>query len=681
MIYDEERQMYKAPEDSIYFASDEQPEQPDGFGLTQEDRDTLITKIRKHAATCHSYWDSLYELMETDWGLYSGEGQWTEEASAARRNRPKLTLNQLPKFVKRVVAQTKKEPPGIKLAPREEGDKLKADIATGLIRYIEDSSGSKYAYAHALECAVIGGLGWIKGTINDEGNKILIKKVKDPFQFMIDPDSEEADGSDANYFIAHTKKQDGKKKLDCYEYWFKDEDGTVKWAIIEGVEVKDYGTFPGTIIPIFPVYGEDISYRNKRVVKGVIRDLIDAQRTYNYIKSQEVETVALTPKSPVIAQEGSLDGYEDSWRKASKTPVDILYYRQKNDQGEEVSPPQFAQSNPSIQWAPQITQSAQQDMREISGIYDTNMGADDRMLSGTAIIAKQQAGESAEYTYTEHLMATLQQIGRWVLQMVEPIMGDQHVIRILGEDGKQESINLDQPQIDPQTGAPVTLDLNFDELDISVSSAPAYATQREAGAQAIQDIMTAIPSSAQYIADIALRNLDVPGAQEAANRLKKMLPTELQGDDTEPGMVPEQVVEQIMQQSEQTIQEQQAIIEQMKTQMVALSMELQNQTQAKLATEQIKSQTQIAVAQIKEAGADQRKIADIEADTEADNKQIIFDAQKANQSFALEVAKMQKPETPKGPNTVSISTTTVNPQVTPTRAPEPMVFKQPIGEQ
>jgi hypothetical protein len=677
---------YSSPDDSQFLEAigvdekEDDSQEVSEFGLSKEEEAKLIKRASKASKEAHSYWDSIYDLMEDDWDMYSGLSQWTEEASNARRNRPKLTLNHLPKFVKRIVAETKKNPPGAKLAPREAGDKLKADIGSGVVRYIEDCSGAKYAYSHALECAVIGGLGWYKGTFDDK--KIILKKVKDPFYFQMDPDAEEVDGSDAKYFIAHTKKKDGKKVIDCFEYWFKDED-EVKWAIIEGNTIKDYGIFPGQIIPIFPVFGEDMSFRDERIVKGIIRDMTDAQRTYNYIKSQEVETVALTPKSPVIAMEGQLEGFEDDWRKASKSPVDILYYK-KPKQGEQSVPPSFGGAKPDTTWAAGITSGAQQDLREISGIYDTNLGSDDRAMSGKAIIAKQDAGDASQYTYTEHLMATIQWSTKWILGMIKPVLGDKQVLTILGEDGKQSVIDTRTPQVDPVTGQPVMLDLDFGEMDISVSSGPAYATRREAGANAMQEIMVAIPNSANLIADLAVRNLDVPGAEEAADRLKRALPPEIRDPQPEQaGMVPQAMVDQIMGQSEQTIQQQQEVINKMAQQLQSLQLELQNQTNVELSKQQINSSTQIAVAQIKESGADGRKMAEIQAKAESDNKKIIADAQKTNQKMALDaqkiVADASKPVPQAVPNTVSISNTTVNPEPVQPAPLQPLVMKAPFN--
>ena len=119
--------------------------------------------------------------------------------------------------------------------------------------------------------------------------------MKDPFTWFIDPDSEEADGSDAKYVVSHSRKKDGKKIVECYEYWWKEE-GKVFWAIIEGNEVLEFGEFPSEYIPIVPVYGIDVQYRDNRTVKGIIRDLRDPQSSYNYMKSQEMETIAIRLK-------------------------------------------------------------------------------------------------------------------------------------------------------------------------------------------------------------------------------------------------------------------------------------------------------------------------------------------------------------------------------------------------
>ena len=676
---------YNPEEDSVEYSSpDEFYENQDDAvdeetGLTGSEKVKIIKKAQKCARQAHSYWDDKYDEIEKDWDFFDGTDnkQWSAEAQQKRKNRPMLTFNQIPKFVSKVTAESKKNPPSIKLSPRENGDKLKADIGMGLIRYIEDSCGAKYAYTHALQCAAIGGLGWLKITYDE--NRIFIKKVKDAFSWYIDPDSEESDGSDAKYFISHTRKKDGKKILECYEYWWKDKKDKVYWAIIEGNEVLEYGEFPSKYIPIIPVYGMDIQYKDNRTIKGIVRDLRDPQSSYNYMKSQEMESVAMAPKPFVAAPEGQIDA--DRIKDYHRLGINVLEYKTTDNNNNNVTAPNFATATPNIAWMQQITSGAQNDMREVSGIYDTALGANTKVMSGTAMIAQTTNAEAGQYNFTENLQASIQQSGKIVISLINPIMGEQGMIRILGEDGQQSLIDLGVPQFDPITGQPVMIDLNFDEMDISVSSAPAYATRRDAGAQAIQDIMQAIPEKAAILADIAVSNLDVPGATEAAKRLKMTLPPEMQQADV--GMVPQAMVDQIMQVSEQSLTESQNVIAQLRGEIARLNALIETDS----ISEQMKANISLTQEAMRQAGNDRRKAMELEAKANSDDKKIFADANQQNQQIIAEsqkqnqqlmakaVGERQKAELeitkqamanqkPESPNSVTISNTEVN-QPTP----------------
>lgn len=632
---------YESPEkfyDKELSDEEEMSEKDPDTGLTEAEKVKIIKKATRASKEAHAYWDPKYEEMEKDWEFFDGtdQRQWSTEALSARgKKRPTLTYNQLPKFVSKVTSESKRNPPSIKLAPREKADGFKADIGMGLVRYIEDSCGAKYAYSHGLQCAAVGGLGWIR--VAYDTKSIYIKKVKDPFSWMIDPKSEEANGSDAKYFIHHERKKDGKKILECYEFWWKEKGSDkasdkVFWAIIEGQEILDYGEAPGPHLQIVPVYGLDLQYRDERTVKGIIRDLRDAQSTYNYVKSQELENLATAPKSFVVMKQGTVDEtLAKDWRAVNVNIVEIKSNDNANNQTEI---PNLAAAMPNISYMQQVSSGAIQDLREISGIYDTALGADSKVMSGAAIVAKSANAEAGQYNFTENLQASIQQVGKIVISYIKPIMGEMSVVRILGEDGKQSLIDFSVPQVDPVTGAPVTLDLNFDDMDISVSSAPAYATRRDAGAQALQDIMTAIPTQAGILADLAVANLDVPGAVEAARRLKMTLPAEMQQADA--GSVPQAMMDQVMQASEQTIQEQAAAIEKLKAQLTQVQQQLDSNLLIAGVTQQQKSSTELAKEAMRQAGADRRQEIEVGSKSQSDNKKIMSDAQLQNQKIAAE---------------------------------------------
>lgn len=630
-IPEEDNVEFKSPEE--FYEQMGKDEIDEETGLTGSEKVKIIKRAQKYAKQAHSYWDEKYEEIERDWDYYDGSDskQWSTDALTKRKNRPTLTFNQLPKFVSKVTAESKKNPPAIKLSPRENGDRFKADVGMGLVRYIEDSCGAKYAYTHALQCAAIGGIGWVKVTYDE--NRIYIKKVKDAFSWFIDPDSEEADGSDAKYMISHSRKKDGKKIVECYEYWWK-EDDKVYWSIIEGNEVLEYGEFPSPYLPIVPVYGMDIQYRDNRTIKGIIRDLRDPQSTYNYMKSQEMESVAMAPKPFVSVPEGVLDA--ERIKDFHRLGINVLEHKSTDALNNPVSEINFSTAQPNIAWMQQITSGAQNDMREVSGIYDTALGSDTKVMSGAAIIAKTSNAEAGQYNFTENLQNSIQQIGKIVISLIKPIMGEHGMIRILGEDGQQSIINLEVPQIDPITGEPTMIDLDFDEMDISVASAPAYATRREAGAQAIQDIMQAIPEKAGILADIAVSNLDVPGAIEAAKRLKMTLPPEMQQADA--GMIPQAMADQIMQVSEQTIQQQQNVINQLRAEVAKLNALIETDS----VNAQVEANTTLTQEAMRQAGNDRREALKLDAKANSDDKKIYADANKQNQQIIAESQKQNQ---------------------------------------
>jgi len=623
------------------------PDRATGLNPMQERK--LREKAEADFSAADSYWGGHYREMRTDWEFYGGKDQWTMEAKLARQGRPVLTIPVIPKFVKRIVAETKKNPPAVKLNPREDSDVNKAEIGMGLVRYIEDVSGAKYAYSHGLECAAVGGLGWIRGKMDLKRRTLRVEKVKDPFRYYMDPDAEREDGSDANYFISRYKKTRNREVTWCYEYWWKEympeekADG-VFWALVEGDRVIDYGRFPGEIIPIFPVIGEDVNYDGERVLKGIVRDMVDAQRSYNYLKSQEVETIALSPKAPIMAEEGTIPKeYERDWNNCTKNPTKVLKYRMTNTDGEPAkSPPQFLTGmKVDTQWIREAAVGAINDLKEVTGIYDTALGSDSRELSGKAIIAKQITADAGQFTYTEHLQMTIQQIGRWMMQVIPYVYKGERAIRILGEDGKLRSVDLDRPMGEntPEEDQ-VPMDLDFTEMDISVASGNSYATRREAGVDAFQSIMQAIPETASVIADLAVKNMDIPWASEAAERLHAILPPEVKAAEKAPkGFVPASQLQQAMEMFEQAKAANTQIQEQMQARIVALEGELKNQIQGRIAAERIKGEYGLAEVQIKEMNANQREAMKVQADVEKSSAKIQTDLIREVGARARDAAK------------------------------------------
>jgi hypothetical protein len=90
------------------------------------------------------------------------------------------------------------------------------------------------------------------------------------------------------------------------------------------------------------------------------------------------------------------------------------------------------------------------------------------------------------------------------------------------------------------------------KYDVTVSSGPSYATQREETREIMIEIMRAMPESAPILGDVLMEHMDFQGADKVAKRLKKMLPPQaLEGED---GAAPPAIPPEIQQQIEQGTQ-------------------------------------------------------------------------------------------------------------------------------
>lgn len=167
------------------------------------------------------------------------------------------------------------------------------------------------------------------------------------------------------------------------------------------------------------------------------------------------------------------------------------------------------------------------------------------------------------------------------------------IAKIVGDDSTEDQVQIGG--FNQKSGK--KYDLGDGEFDITVTMGAANNTKREEATEAIMELIRAVPAITPMIYDIFIGNMDFPGAQAIADRLKKTIPAELleeAGGEQEMAMKIQQATTQLKQDQE--------IIQALQQQMQQLSMELQTkgmENKTKLEIAQIDANTKIAVANIK----------------------------------------------------------------------------------
>jgi hypothetical protein len=338
----------------------------------------------------------------------------------------------------------------------------------------------------------------------------------------------------------------------------------VMQRIMTGAEVLDEIEWAGRYIPIVPVYGDDLIIDGKRKLRSLTRDAKDAQRMFNYWRSASTELVALAPKAPWVGPKGFAEADPEKWATANTASHSFIEY------DGDVGPPQRQPFAGVPAGALQEALNASDDIKTITGIHDASLGARSNETSGRAIMARQREGDVSTFHYIDNLARAIRHAGRILIDLIPKTYATPRVVRILGPDLKPSVVKVNQPfdveQKDPQTGQLQAIskiyDLTAGKYDLTVKAGPSFTSRREEAATQMIELIRAFPAAAPVVGDLFAENLDWPGADQIAERLRSMLPPNLRGEAA-PSPEMEQA-KQVIEQGAQAMQAMQAELDQLK---------------------------------------------------------------------------------------------------------------------
>lgn len=313
---------------------------------------------------------------------------------------------------------------------------------------------------------------------------------------------------------------------------------------ITGLEVLEEYECVGRYIPLVPLLGKTTNINGKFLTRGLVRKAKDAQRMYNYSRSTAIEVTALQPKQPLMATPAMIKGHEDRYRNlmTSNDPVLLFNF----DQGQKPFREPPAQPSGALLTDVQISSD---DIKSTTGIHDASLGARGNETSGRAIRERQLQGNIATYEFVDELVESIKYTGEIFCDMIPKIYDTERQIRILGEDDAEEIKVINKPQLDLQTGETVMInDLNRGHYDIKVTTGPSFSTRRSETAEQLGTLFGQNPAMAQLGADIYFKSLDLVGADELVERVRK---SGIKQGVIEPNDEEQQKISQAQQQEQQ----------------------------------------------------------------------------------------------------------------------------------
>lgn len=342
----------------------------------------------------------------------------------------------------------------------------------------------------------------------------------------------------------------------------------IKWAMMTAGEIiphpdtdEKINKWPGKYIPIIVELGKTVNIQGEEKSRGMVRHARTPQQMYNYFSSVTTEQALLIPKAPYLMTATMMGKYQSMWDQANTRNFMYLLYdadpAAPTGMPKREIPPQL-----STAYA-EIKAQMEHDIMSGMGIYQASLGDAGQEKSGRAILARQRQGNIGSYTFTDKFQSSYVYSTKVIIDLIPYVYDTEMVMRIRGEDdvektvpinARPDPINPGRPAIPmdtvddkllskPREGITQYInDLTVGKYDIAVTIGPSYTTQREEAAEVLNDLIKGLPPQQSVVlTDLLIKNLDMPQGDEAAERLKKMMPAGIIEQDGEQPITPQQV--------------------------------------------------------------------------------------------------------------------------------------------
>jgi hypothetical protein len=642
------------------------------------DRDT-IADAKERFRLAHDSESENREAQLDDLMFARMGDQWPAAVRRQREleGRPCLTINRLPAFARQVVNDARQNKPAIRIRPADSNADIKtAEIYTGLIRNIEQSSNADVAYDTALESAVYTGVGYFRIKTDYAHDDtfdldICIERVANAFTVYGDPMSQAADASDWRYgFVTEMLSTEDfharyGKETQASDWSADGDDKDSLWLTEDSVRIAEYWDREEYLKPIVALSNGQVISANQYkqhqglwLAQGV--QVVGERDTRCYKVTQTLMTGTevleknawpgkYIPIVPVYGDEVNVQGkryFRSLIRDARDSQSMFNFWRTASTELVALAPkapfigprgafdgdPKWQSANtkshPYLEYEGGIPPQRQPFAGVPAGALQEALNSSDDMKAILGIYDASLGARSNETSgraimarqregdvSTFHFIDNLSRAIKYAGRcLIDLIPAVYNKPRMLRVLGEDGSVENVQVNGQPDEYGQV-YELARGKYDLVVDTGPSFSSKREEMSQFLLEFMRSAPQAGPLVMDMVAKSMDFPESDKIARRFQSMLPPQIQQMESqgEKADSPEVLMQQLLQAQGQL----QQMGQQMQQMQQALEME-QVKAQADLQAEREKTQMQIQAeiekSRIKAQSEIQKAQLDIEGD-------------------------------------------------------------------
>lgn len=634
--------------------------------MTNDNPEQLLKRLKDEYDRDVSAFSETKERMEYDLRMSMGSSKdhWDKNDDINRGSqRAKLAIPVLNKYVDRVVGSYSASPFGIVYTPNTSNPEAKniAKVKQSVVRGIEEQSKAVTAYMGALKHSASCGYGYFYLTTKDVNNLTMpaIEWIDDPRAVVFDRNSRKPDGSDAEraYYAttmsySEAKRQFGADVKDAHGMsWMPDanlkkdsddcqlvfvweknfETKTTNVYKIVGNKLVDEFELKTSKLPIFRVAGRMALIGSKPQFISIIHNAVGAQKMLDYSASMTLERLARSPIPSWVAPIEAVGDDLASWSTANTNNASIRTYREYTQDGKPITKPFRDNEAVNLSDVVQVMQTFTQFIDQIVGVPSAEKVSNE---TAEAALIRKRESEQGEAEIFQHLADAIVCCGECLNELLSDIMVSPRIMPV--KDGKElKMLEVDNTLFQMATES------------VGVEAGPLMRSERKeklTKALAMQPILGA---DSKLLWGAIAENVDdidegVAGAMKIASEAHAQMITAVANPNDA-----EALNQQLMQTQEQMAQ-MQASLDQANLyvqQQDAKIFALEQNAEATILKAQMDNDTKVLIERIKQAGADQRLIAEINAEYQAQQQKYMAEVAKTAASAPkFEIVEGVKPD-------------------------------------
>jgi len=315
----------------------------------------------------------------------------------------------------------------------------------------------------------------------------------------------------------------------------------VQYVISDVSILEGPNDWAGSDFPFVIIYGDYVVVEGKPQWCGVARYMKDPQRAHNWAMTSVFESIAKAGEEFTWVTAKQAENQAQHWADADRKN---LKYRLYNADPQSGGPPQRS-GEPQVPVALiQAAQMSTDEMKASSGIFDASIGNQSNETSGRAIANRAAQGRIATFNFQDNMLKGVRRTYEILNNLIPKIYDTRRSIRILGEDGTEKFVQINDG----------VNDLNRGKYDLTITAGPSFATQRMEAAEAYVGLAQGNPQVMASAGDLIFKSMDLPFSDQIAERLRLTLPPPIQAAINKDKPIPPEAQAALMQ-AEQAMQQ------------------------------------------------------------------------------------------------------------------------------